>query len=118
MRRGFTIIELSFVLTVMGILIGATVPVYEVLVKRARAQEAWTTVQAIAQAELQYHRDHRGFLACEGATAIPKKPVQFPNGEVCWRALGIRLDGPCHYWSWTNQPGWLPPKSMNAKENQ
>jgi prepilin-type N-terminal cleavage/methylation domain-containing protein len=104
-RRGFTIIELSFVLAVMAILVGLTVPTYQFLVHRARADEARTTVHAIAHAELQYHRDHRRYLPCEDGAAIPRGPARFPNDKACWEQLGIRLDGPVRYRYQVKQDG-------------
>lgn len=105
MRRGFTIIELSFVLAVMGILVALTVPAYQTLVYRARSAEARTTVLAIAHAELQYRRDRHRFLPCEDDSPIPKSPVEFPNDKACWKALGIRLEGPIRYRYQVRQDG-------------
>lgn len=83
MRRGFTIVELSFVIVVMAILVAATVPTYQTLVYRARAEEARAMVYAVGHAELRYRRDHGRFLACEAQGAVPQGPVAFPNQAAC-----------------------------------
>jgi prepilin-type N-terminal cleavage/methylation domain-containing protein len=97
MRRGFTIIELSFVIAIMAILVAITVPNYQVLVHRARADEARAMVYAIGHAELRYRRDHGRFLACEAQEPVPRGPVSFPNDRPCWKALGVQVDGQVRY---------------------
>lgn len=97
MRRGFTLIELSFVLAVIALLVGLTIPNYVTLVRRAHADEARTMVSAIAHAELRYHRDHGQFLACGSVETPPTHPIHFPGDLPCWRALGIATDGEVRY---------------------
>ncbi len=97
MRRAFTILELSCVLAVIAILSAAAVPVYDVLVRRARADEARTVLHAIAHAELRIFRDQGAYLACAPVGEVPQGPVSFPNAEPCWQALGLRLGGPVRY---------------------
>ncbi len=92
MRRGFTIIELSVVLTVMALLVAVTVPTYQAFVYRARADEARTFVQAVAHAELRYRRDHGQFLACPAEGPVPRAAAPFPT-SACWRALGLPVEG-------------------------
>jgi prepilin-type N-terminal cleavage/methylation domain-containing protein len=97
MRRGFTLIELSVVLTVMTLVVTVTVPVYRTRVARAYTDEARTLLSAIAHAELRYHRDHAVFLACGGAPVAPALPAPFPGELPCWKALGVQVDGPTRY---------------------
>lgn len=92
MRRGFSILELSYVLAVMGIVIALTVPAYDVFLKRARVDEARTLLAAIAHAELRHFRDRGTYLACAAAGPVPQGPVQFPT-EPCWKALGVEVGG-------------------------
>ncbi|MDP2269511.1 MAG: prepilin-type N-terminal cleavage/methylation domain-containing protein [Archangium sp.] len=93
MRRGFTLIELSYVLVVMGILVAISVPSYDVFSRQARADEARSMLPAIAHAELRHFRDRGGYLACAAEGSVPRTPVNFPNESACWKALGIRLTG-------------------------
>lgn len=97
MRRGFTMIELAFVLAILAVLLTVTVPSYQVLIRRAQAAEAPTMALAIAHAELQHHRDHGRYLACPATGPVPISPGPFPAGEACWKALGIDVGGVVRY---------------------
>ncbi len=97
MQRGFTLIELCYVLAVMGALAALTVPAYDVLLRRAEAAEAGAVVQAIAHAEHQHFRDRGSYLACGPFGDVPSAPAVFPAEEACWKALGISLEGTTNY---------------------
>lgn len=97
MQRGFTLIELTWVLAVMGALVAITVPSYRVLLRRAEAAEARAVLQAIAHAEHQHYRDRGAYLACAPTGEVPLEPAPFPADEPCWKALGIRLEGTTAY---------------------
>jgi prepilin-type N-terminal cleavage/methylation domain-containing protein len=89
--RGFTLVELSMVLSVMAILVALSVPAYDGIVRRARAAEARATLEAIGDAELAHYRDTGTFLSC----GSPKEGALFdfdPNAS-CWRQLGIHFEG-------------------------
>lgn len=97
MRRGFTILELSYVLAVMTLLAALTVPAYDVFYRRARAEEARSMLAAIAHAELRHYRDRGAYLACAGGGEVPSGPAAFPNETACWKALGLELTGEVRY---------------------
>ncbi len=97
MRRGFTLLELCFVVTLIAALTAISVPVFSVLVARSHAAEARTMVHAIAHAELQHYRDHGAFLACPAAGEIPGPVAAFPDDEPCWEALGVRVGQDVRY---------------------
>ncbi len=99
MRRGFTLIELAFVLAVIGILTALSVPGYRSLVLRPRAAEARMGVEGIADAELRYFRDHGRFVAC------PSMPAATPRGNTArfdgrapgWKELAFSMEGSVRY---------------------
>lgn len=97
MRRGFTLIEISYVITVIGLLATISVPSYRALLHRAHASEARAVLHAIAHAELQHLRDRGSYLACPATGDIPRGPATFPGEEACWRALSIRPEGEVYY---------------------
>ena len=96
-RRAFTILELSAVLAVIAILAALSVPVYDVMVRRARANEAQAVTYAIAHAELRHFRDHGAFLACDPGGQVPAGAGRFPSEAACWRTLGVQLAGPSYF---------------------
>lgn len=94
--RGFTIAELAFVLAIIGVVISVTVPAGELLLRRARADEANTMLAAVAHQELKHWRDTGRFLACPASGDVPRKPTAFPTSE-CWTTLGIAVQGPVRF---------------------
>jgi prepilin-type N-terminal cleavage/methylation domain-containing protein len=96
-RRAFTLLELAGVLAVLAILTSIAVPALSHQAQRARALEARSLLEAIAHAELAWHKDTGGFLA------LPPTPKEIPAGPVPflstgpWRALGIHVAGAVHH---------------------
>ena len=97
MRRGFTLLELCCVITIISLLTAVTVPAFDVLVRRAHVAEAHSMLPALAHAQLRYQRDHGAFLPCAATGEIPQPTARFPNAEPCWKALGIRIGGEVRY---------------------
>ncbi len=97
-KRGFTLVELAFVLAIIGILVAMTVPAFDGIVGRARAVEARTTLEAIVHAEHAWRRDHGSYLALPAAPAsVPKgTEVPFEAGDP-WRRLGVAIEGTVRY---------------------
>ena len=58
--KGFTLIELLIVIAIIGILIGAIVPLYQSSVRKANEAAAVATIHAIRVAEAKYVIDHKG----------------------------------------------------------
>ena len=86
-RTGFTIVELAYVMAVMGAVVAITVPTFDVLLRRARAGEATTFLAAIEHAELQHFRDTGVWLACPATAEGPKGAPQPFTAAGCWKAL-------------------------------
>lgn len=96
MRRGFTLIELAFVVAVIAILTAVTVPIAFTVVQRARVEEARATLHLIAHAQLQHRRDQGAYLPCAAVGEVPKTPVPFATAE-CWEKLGVVPEGRVRY---------------------
>jgi prepilin-type N-terminal cleavage/methylation domain-containing protein len=97
-RRGFTLVELAFVLTVMSVLVAVSVPGYHQVMLQARASEARAMLSALHHTVSVYQRDHAEVLEC---LPLPDEPV--PTTAVrfvarpCWKALGFTIDGLVRY---------------------
>lgn len=96
MQRGFTLLELCFVIMIISLMAAITVPSYDLLLRRTHQSEAVSFLSAIAHAELQHYRDTGAYLPCASEGDIPRVPVAFPAAP-CWRALGIEVGGEVRY---------------------
>ncbi|GEM_PF-2098669 len=90
---GFTLIELCYVVTVITVLTAVTVPVYDVLLRRARAHEAHAVLHDVAHAQLRHHRDRGTYVDCPVADPVPDPTGRFPVGRACWKELGVIVEG-------------------------
>jgi len=61
--QGFTLIELLIVIAIIGILLGAIVPIYQSSVRKTNEAAAVATLHAIRVAEAKYVIDHKGQYA-------------------------------------------------------
>jgi prepilin-type N-terminal cleavage/methylation domain-containing protein len=90
--RGFTLIELCLVISIISILTSLGTASYAVYVSRARAAEAVVNVETLAYLEQARILDTGAPIACavEPAT-IPAvgQPAAF-SSTTCWRDLGFK----------------------------
>lgn len=97
-RRGFTLVEVAFVLTVMSLLVAVSVPGYHQVVLHARANEARSMLSALHHSVTVYQRDHGEVLECAPSPGevVPTTAAPFV-ARPCWKALGFSVDGLVRY---------------------
>ena len=87
-KHAFTLIELLVVVLIIGILASVALPQYQKAVDRARAVEAWTTLDAINKAIKIYEMEHDGVRP----TSFADLDLAFVN-ESGSQALGEYFNG-------------------------
>ncbi len=97
--RGFTLIELAFVLALIGLLSAVATSDYAGMMRRGRTLEARSLLQSIDAAERAYYRDHGQYIAGAPSTeSVPRgKREPFNDAASGWHELGIRPEGPVYY---------------------
>jgi len=107
--RGFTLVELSIVVVIVGILATLAVVGYRRLINGSHATEAHTMLQSIRVAQESY-RAESGSYANLGTTLCPAAaPGRFKTqwnpacngGTATWAALPVHSDGPVMYGYYT-----------------
>lgn len=89
-RKGFTLIELAFVLAIIAFLVAATIPGYHLIWLRTQTSEARSMLVALAHAEATWRRDHGQYLECLAGSAEDVPKVARPFAErACWKSLGV-----------------------------
>jgi type IV pilus assembly protein PilA len=90
--RGFTLIELMVVITILGILMSIALPSYQTYIQRAEIAEAMTLGEHARAKVAQHFRDTERFAANNAAAGLPP-----PDKLIGNRVTGVEVvDGAVH----------------------
>lgn len=81
LQRGFTLIELMLVVSVIGILAAVAVPSYQTYTVKARVSESFLLAEVAQRAVSEYH-DRWGRLPADNAAAGLAPPSAYRGGSV------------------------------------
>ena len=79
-RRGFTLIELTIVILIIGILAGTAVYVYGIMVNKARMTQAQVVLKHLHKTQTMYYSDAGRYT--DNASILDFDPVQYPYYTV------------------------------------
>ena len=79
-RRGFTLIELTVVLLLIGILAGLAISTYRMMISKARMTQAKTVLDHLTKTEAIYFSDHDRYT--DNVILLDFDPVKYPYYDV------------------------------------
>jgi len=79
-RRGFTLIEITIVLLLIGILSGLAIFTYRMLVNKARMTQAKTVLDHLTKTQAIYYSDHDRYT--DNVILLDFDPVKYPYYNV------------------------------------
>ena len=79
-RRGFTLIELTIVLLLIGILAAMATYTYRMMINKARITQAKTVLDHLTKTEAIYYSDHDRYT--DNVILLDFDPVKYPYYEV------------------------------------
>jgi len=79
-RRGFTLIELTIVLMLIGILSSIAIYTYRMMINKARMTQAKTVLTHLTKTEAIYYSDHDRYT--DNVVLLDFDPVKYPFYQV------------------------------------
>lgn len=79
-RRGFTLIEITIVLLLIGILSSIAIYTYRMMIDKARMTQAKTVLGHLTKTEATYFSDHDRYT--DNVVLLDFDPVKYPYYEV------------------------------------
>ena len=79
-RRGFTLIEITIVLLLIGILAAMATYTYRMMINKARMTQAKTVLDHLTKTEAIYYSDHDRYT--DNVVLLDFDPVKYPYYEV------------------------------------
>ena len=97
--RGFTVLELMVVLTIVGLILAVAIPSYSNMVRQVRASQAVADLQCLRAAAYLYFGDHAEWPGEVQAGAVPP-------GLVPYLRENVELMNPYYKIDWDNWMVW------------
>ena len=79
-RRGFTLIEITIVLLLIGILAAMAISTYRMMINKARMTQAKTVLSHLTKTEATYFSDHDRYT--DNVVLLDFDPVKYPYYDV------------------------------------
>lgn len=94
-KKGFTLLELTAVVAIVGILAAIAIPQFSAYRERAQNTEALAILEAIASSQLHHKLRTGVFVSCP---PNPPKPGDDWNSNIPeWNRISIRLSGKLYF---------------------
>jgi prepilin-type N-terminal cleavage/methylation domain-containing protein len=79
-RRGFTLIEITIVLLLIGILAAMAITTYRMMINKARMTQAKTVLDHLTKTEATYYSDHDRYT--DNVILLDFDPVKYPYYKI------------------------------------
>jgi len=96
MKKGFTLLELTVVVVIIGVLAALAIPQYMVTVERSRSAEGLLILDAVRQSQFRYYAQWGGYTDIENKLDYHIATTRFFDepcaGPSFWLAVVVRND--------------------------